>query len=106
MRTFGLIVIFCEGIIFGGLFFACASCEKRVPNAVVPMTIAPLPVESTNYARFSVVRVGVFQDDLAYDRRRAVYLLQDTKTRREWIGISGVGLSELGEHGKGVPDER
>ena len=59
--------------------------------------------------RFSVSRVGVFKDDIAYNSRRGIYIVIDNKTGREFIGVSGVGIAELGSHsaGKGsAPDER
>lgn len=46
----------------------------------------------------SVTRVGVFADSLAYDNRRGVYRIVDTKTGREFIGISGIGITETGSH--------
>ena len=61
-----------------------------------------LEVETT--ARFRVKRVSVFQDDLAYGRQRGVYVIYDSVTGRELVGIG-----ELGKHqdGKGTRrDER
>ena len=66
-----------------------------------------LEVETS--ARFRVKRVSVFQDDLAYGRQRGVYVIYDSITGQELVGISGVGIGELGKHqdGKGVQrDER
>lgn len=66
-----------------------------------------LEVETS--ARFRVKRVSVFRDDLAYGRQRGVYVIYDSITGRELVGISGVGIGELGQHqdGKGVRrDER
>jgi hypothetical protein len=63
---------------------------------------------STN-ERFSIVRVGVIRDDLAYGSRRGIYILTDRETGIEYIGVSGVGISELGSHSVGkstVSDER
>jgi hypothetical protein len=59
--------------------------------------------------RIEVTRIGVFRDDLAYNSRRGVYLIRDTKTGAEYLGVSGVGISEIGRHsaGKGTAtDER
>jgi hypothetical protein len=53
--------------------------------------------------------VGVIEDELAYYKRRGLYLIRDTKTGQEFIGLSGVGVSELGRHPSGktsVADER
>ena len=48
--------------------------------------------------RISVTRVGIFEDDIAYGSRRGVYLIVDSKTGKEYIGISGVGISENACH--------
>lgn len=54
--------------------------------------------------RFEISRVQVFKDDLAYDNQRAIYVLKDKQTGKEFVGISGIGISELGQHTEqGVP---
>ena len=55
----------------------------------------------TTAGRFSVQRVGVFRDTLAYENQRGIYLIRDTKTEREYIGVSGIGISEIGSHTEG-----
>lgn len=49
--------------------------------------------------RVLVSRIGVFRDDLAYHDKRGIYLIKDTLTGLEFIGISGVGITEVGRHG-------
>ena len=56
-------------------------------------------VESSE--RIQVTRIGVFADTLAYHDLRGVYLIKDTKTGAEYIGISGVGIQETGSHNCG-----
>lgn len=59
--------------------------------------------------RVKVTRVGVFKDDLAYGSRRGVYIIIDTDTGKEFVGVSGVGVAEMGSHSAGkssVRDER
>ena len=59
--------------------------------------------------RVTVERIGVFKDDLAYNERRGVYVITDKATGREFIGVSGVGITETGSHQSGktsVRDER
>jgi hypothetical protein len=59
--------------------------------------------------RIKIVRTAVFRDDLAYNSVRGVYIITDTQTGKEYIGISGVGISETGSHRAGkssVSDER
>lgn len=46
-------------------------------------------------SRFRVERAAVFEDSLAYNNRRGIYILTDKKTERTYIGISGVGVTEM-----------
>lgn len=66
-------------------------------------------VQLQDQNRVQVTRIGVFKDDLAYNDRRGVYVIVDTKTGTEYIGISGVGIQEVSSHQSGktrVSDER
>jgi len=62
---------------------------------------------NTHYAsnekpkRFRVERLSIFHDSLAYDGKRGVYLITENKTGKEFVGISGVGISTLGSHSDG-----
>jgi hypothetical protein len=55
-------------------------------------------MQISDNTRFSVTRVGVFTDDLAYNNRRGIYVITDRKTGAEYLGVSGIGVSELGSH--------
>jgi hypothetical protein len=48
--------------------------------------------------RVTVTRLSKFRDSLAYDNERGVYLIRDTQTGKEFIGVSGIGITELGSH--------
>jgi len=48
--------------------------------------------------RIEIERIGVFEDGLAYDNRRGVYLIRDKQTGREYFGVSGIGIQELASH--------
>jgi hypothetical protein len=51
----------------------------------------------------------VFKDTLAYGDQRGLYIIKDTKTNIEYIGVSGIGIAEVGSHQSGkvsVRDER
>lgn len=64
---------------------------------------------ASNDSRIRVTRVGVIEDDLAYRERRGLYVIVDQKTGKEFIGISGIGITEVGVHQEGkasVSDER
>lgn len=57
----------------------------------------------------TVKRITKFYDDIAYNGTRAIYLITDEKTGKEFIGISGIGITEVGSHSSGkstVRDER
>lgn len=86
------------------------------PDPNMPMreqTYSADAVDVQDNPRIEVTRIGVFRDDLSYDDRRGVYLIRDKQTGQEFIGISGVGISQLGSHSQScgktqcsVEDER
>jgi hypothetical protein len=79
----------------------------NTPAATVPMKTGG--DQSIHSGRFVVERHDVFEDPLAYNSRRGIYVIKDTKTGREYVGVSGVGISEVGSHAAGktrVQDER
>lgn len=82
------------------------------PDANMPMyeqEARPEGMGINTNGRFKVERVGVFKDTLAYDNRRGLYVITDTKTGQEFLGVSGIGISELGSHQSGksrLSDER
>ena len=58
--------------------------------------------------RITVALLDVFRDELAYSYRRGIYLIHDNTTGVDYVGVSGVGISELGSHSNGkssIPDE-
>lgn len=74
------------------------------PDPDTPMGAYPaLP------GRIQIVRVGIIKDDIAYHERRGIYIITDTKTGKEYIGVSGIGISETGSRNAGktvISDER
>ncbi len=75
-----------------------------------PDTVMVVTTPLATSARITVNRIGVVEDTLAYDSRRGIYIITDTKTKQEWVGVSGIGISELGSHRAGknavISDER
>jgi hypothetical protein len=71
---------------------ATLNFPKQQPQAVIEKPIPP---------RFSLSRVQIVKDDLAYSRERGVYILKDSQTGTEYIGVSGIGITELGRVGCG-----
>lgn len=96
------------------LVVVCAllcSCEPSGPQPPeTQLVVAKPPVElGHNDGRFSVEILNTFRDDLAYGRERGIYLIRDQKTGQEYVGVSGIGISELGSHKEGkhtYTDER
>lgn len=91
-----------------GLLAMLAGCG---PDPTIQMQKAAPEVEAvTTNSRFTVERVAVFVDDIAYNDRRGIYVITDAKTGREFIGVSGIGISETGQHNCGksciAQDER
>lgn len=46
----------------------------------------------------SIQRIMVFEDDLAYGGKRGIYIIKDHATNKEFIGVSGIGISAIGAH--------
>ena len=51
--------------------------------------------------RVQVVKIQEFKDELAYSRVRGIYVITDKGTGKEYIGVSGIGITETGRHGCG-----
>ena len=95
-----------------GIFIGAMLLIGCVPDPDMPMhkkTAVPNQDVYQQPQRFKVEQVGIFADELAYDNRRGIYIITDTKTGKEFFGVSGIGISELGYHNAGksnVGDER
>ena len=48
--------------------------------------------------KFELKKVQSFNDSAAYGGYRDVYILKDNETGKEYIGVSGIGISERGSH--------
>lgn len=83
-------------------------CENQNPPSVgdglnQQVTIQRAPLH------FRLEKVQSFNDNNAYGKVRSVYILKDLETGKEYIGVSGIGISERGSHLSGkvqVSDER
>jgi hypothetical protein len=85
-----------------------ASCGPDPTQPMRTQTNNAQPVGVQGNPRVEVSRIGVIRDDIAYQDRRGIYLIKDTVTGQEFIGVSGVGITEIGRHGGKHPrsDER
>ena len=78
------------------LLSACAPEPDMAMQSRQRLAAPAAPVSEGD--RVSVERIGVFKDDLAYNERRGVYVIRDKATGREFIGVSGIGITEVGSH--------
>lgn len=86
-----------------------SACGPSVDMPMYEQTDRPSGMGINNDGRFKVERVGVFKDNLAYNDKRGIYVITDTKTGREYLGVSGIGVSDLASHPSGkvnISDER
>lgn len=83
-----------------------ASLVGCSPDNGVPPSNMNLQVSG----RVRVTLLNQFKDEVAYNDVRGIYLIEDTETGQTFIGISGIGISEVGSHSAGknhrVSDER
>jgi hypothetical protein len=80
------------------LLVLLCGCVPEPDTPLKTSSPASTGIKLESAARFEVERVGVLSDDLAYNNRRGIYIIRDTSTGREYVGLSGVGISELGDH--------
>ena len=64
------------------------------PSASTPPN---MEINATS-SRVSIQRIMVFEDDLAYGDKRGIYIIRDHVTNKEFIGVSGIGISEIGHN--------
>ena len=55
-------------------------------------------IQADNAALVSFQRLGCFSDSSAYGEQRCTYMVKYTPTGQTFIGVSGIGISELGNH--------
>lgn len=88
--------------------FVLAACEPSDSNQQY-IEGKQVDIQKQPNDRIAVKRIAVMHDDIAYSNYRGVYLITDNKTGKEYIGLSGVGISESGSHQSGkasISDER
>lgn len=92
---------------------SAARLLKLATPAILMSGCGPTPdtqiTDVANSQRITVERIAVIQDSIAYEGKRGVYVIRDTQTGKEYFGISGVGVTELGSHSIGktrAEDER
>lgn len=79
---------------------ALTGCD--FPDTRVPVEQRQLvKINTQQGGRVNVTKISEFRDDLAYGDYRGVYIITDTETGQEFVGVSGVGISAIGSHGCG-----
>lgn len=76
-----------------------AGCDQGPKAPTSQMGVASQM--SADADRVSVTKLSEFHDGLAYNDTRGVYLIKDKQTGQEFIGVSGIGITELGSHKSG-----
>lgn len=95
------------------LLAACVALAGCGPDPTMSQPETSSGAMTAESERFRIERIEVFRDGLAYDGTRGVYVIKDKRTGREFIGVSGIGISEVGHHAQSngkttyyVEDER
>lgn len=84
-------------LFLAGLLSGCGYTPPPTPEEV-SVEVAGHAPERT---RFRVIEVARFDDDYAYGNRRKIFQIIDIETGREYFGVTGVGISEVGSHSNG-----
>jgi len=115
---FGTIGIISSILAFSLIFSGCEERQME-PKSIIPsvgnQVTIPIEKEITTVKvvqpkqRFDLKKVQTFEDSDAYGRVRNIYILVDNDSGKEYIGVSGIGIVELGQHTSGkstIKDER
>ena len=77
---------------------ACAEPPKSNTSMLSYMRGQVTQQQVPAQQRIKIEQIGAFNDYLAYGGMRGIYIITDQKTGKEFIGISGIGISEIGFH--------
>lgn len=61
-----------------------------------PQTTQAIDVVRTA-SRFNMRVVDEFHDSNAYHNKRSIFIITDTKTHKEYLGVEGVGVTDLSD---------
>lgn len=115
---FGTIGVISSVVAFSLIFSGCED-QQMEPKSIIPsvgnQVTIPIEKEITTVKvvqpkqRFDLKKVQTFEDSDAYSRVRNIYILVDNDSGKEYIGVSGIGIVEQGQHTSGkstIKDER
>lgn len=108
MKTTGVLLSLISALFISAGLSGCEGKKDKYPS-VSGQVYKEEPKIISNTSEFDLVKKQSFFDDDAYSQVRSVYILKDKQTGKEYIGISGIGISERGSHTSGkstIQDER
>lgn len=82
-----------RNLIFAGMFLLLGCFQGNNQGELV--------IKSDVGSRFEVTRESTFKDDLSYNGWRGVYLIYDRETKKQYFGVSGIGVYQVGTHQNG-----
>jgi hypothetical protein len=83
-----------QKLCLAGLLFL-AGCAPTQPDTTLKVSHPVSPGAPGAGPKFRIERVGVFGDALAWRGLRGIYVLTDTTTGKQWVGVSGIGITEV-----------
>lgn len=89
-------------VVIAAAVLLISACGPKPDTTMVAVPAVPDATEQ----RIAVRRIGIFKDELAYGDRRAIYIITDRQTGKEYFGVSGIGISELGQHATSTTDSK
>jgi len=87
-----------SGVILCGGLFLLTGCDLTSNGPTVEQAAVYVAVPSPEKApapRFTVVIVGEFQDNLAYQGKRRIYEITDAKTGVKYLSATGLSLDRM-----------
>lgn len=96
MKSFFLAMLIMCVCVLG--YFFIHTAPPVDPNTQPEVVEMKTPPKAETQGRFQVERVGTFSDSMSYNGKRGIYVVKDAQTGREYVGVSGVGIAEVGSH--------
>jgi len=96
MRYIGTLLVFTVLLLSG-----CQDPEDEIKTA---KAAKPVEAPSATGARFVIEKHGWFKAG-HQDNPREILIITDTKTHKEYLGVTGVGITELVKEGKSTREE-
>jgi len=98
-KTLNTLIVFC--VLACTILVGCSKEERPPTQKEIVQTqqynqkSLAEPIQIVDSDRYTIVRVKVFEDNTSYTYRRSIYEITDTKTGKEYFGVSGIGIVEI-----------